>query len=107
MNSRQRIRRLVDALRPYQPERIYLFGSHARGEADELSDVDLVIIKQTSHPFWDRLREVGRLLPVELGAVDALVYTPEEFATMLTQGNAFAEMIAAERQVLYGRQAEG
>jgi predicted nucleotidyltransferase len=45
--------RIVQALRSYQPERIYLFGSAARGESDELSDVDLVIIKETEDPFLD------------------------------------------------------
>lgn len=64
----------------YGPERIYLFGSWARGEADELSDIDLVVIKPTSTPFLERLREVARLLPSQIGAVDVFVYTPEEFA---------------------------
>jgi len=28
----------------FQPQRIVLFGSHARGEADEHSDVDLLVV---------------------------------------------------------------
>jgi predicted nucleotidyltransferase len=35
------IDRLVEA---YQPERIYLFGSHARGDAGADSDIDLMIV---------------------------------------------------------------
>lgn len=35
------VRRLVDA---YQPERIYLFGSTARGDAGPDSDYDLLVI---------------------------------------------------------------
>ncbi|NIQ85536.1 MAG: nucleotidyltransferase domain-containing protein, partial [Acidobacteria bacterium] len=35
------VRRLVDA---YAPERIYLFGSSARGEAGPDSDYDLLLI---------------------------------------------------------------
>ena len=50
-----------------------MFGSVARGEADELSDIDLVIIKETDRPFLDRLREVARLLPADIGGVDILV----------------------------------
>jgi predicted nucleotidyltransferase len=42
-----RIQRLLEALERYSPERVYLFGSWARGEADELSDLDVVIIKRT------------------------------------------------------------
>lgn len=95
------LRRLAKALIPYGPERIYLFGSWARGEADELSDIDLVVIKTTDAPFFDRLRETARLLPSEVGAVDIFVYTPEEFANMKAQGNAFAEMIEDEGMVIY------
>ena len=91
----------------YQPACVYLFGSWARGEGDGLSDLDVVVIKPTAAPFFERLREVGRLLPIELGGVDILVYTPEEFAAMRRAGNAFAEMVADEAQVIYGRPAAG
>lgn len=100
-----RVRALVEALRAYEPERVYLFGSWARGEGDELSDVDLVIVKRTTTPFLERLREVAKLLPLEVGGVDVLVYTPEEFETMQRQGNAFAEMVVEEGQLVYERQA--
>lgn len=98
-----KIQRILDALRPYQPEQVYLFGSWASGEEDELSDVDMVVIKRTDEPFFDRLQAVGRLLPFGLGAIDVLVYTPEEFSTMLKEGNAFAEMITEEGRLIDGR----
>ncbi len=101
-----RIREVVEALRSYQPERVYLFGSWARGEADELSDLDLVVIKRTTAPFFDRLMEVGRLLPAGAGGVDVLVYTPDEFAAMQRNGNAFAELIAEEGRLIYAREKE-
>lgn len=104
--SGAKIDQLIEALRPYQPECVYLFGSWMRGEEDDLSDLDIVVIKHTTLPFFDRLREVGRLLPAGIGGVDVLVYTPEEFATMRREGNAFAEMIAEEARLIYGRQAE-
>ncbi len=97
-----RIDELREAIRPYAPERVYIFGSVARGEDDELSDLDVVVIKRTAAPFFDRLREVARLLlPASLGAVDILVYTPEEFAEMQRDGNAFACMIAEEGCLIY------
>jgi predicted nucleotidyltransferase len=103
----EKIRQLVDALRAYGPEQVYLFGSWARGEQDELSDLDVVVIKSTTAPFFDRLREVGRLLPAGSGGVDVLVYTPQEFAAMRRDGNAFAEMIAEEGRLIYAGHAEG
>ena len=107
LTRRSRVRGLLRALRPYGAERIFLYGSLARGEADELSDIDLVVIKETAQPFWDRLREVARLLPPDLGGVDILVYSPEEFSTMLADGNAFAEMVIEEGRLIYDREAEG
>lgn len=103
---KKRVRLLVNALLPYQPERLYLFGSWARREEDELSDLDIVVIKDTSSSFFDRLREVSRLLPAEIGGLDILVYTPREFARMQKEGNAFAEMIAEEGSILYDRKAK-
>lgn len=100
-----RIDRLIAALAPYRAKRIYLFGSWARGEADELSDVDLVLIKPTRARFFDRLREVQRLLPPAMGAVDVLVYTPQEFDTMLAEGNAFAHMLVEEGRLIHGSEA--
>ena len=102
----KKVQKVIKSLLPYQPERVFLFGSWARGEEDELSDLDLVVIKQTAAPFWDRLREVASLLPPDIGGVDILVYTPDEFAAMQQSGNAFAEMIAEEARIIYDRQAK-
>ena len=41
------VSRLVEA---YDPERIYLFGSHARGEAGPDSDYDLLVIVRDDAP---------------------------------------------------------
>ncbi|MEE8302550.1 MAG: hypothetical protein V3S24_08975 [Candidatus Tectomicrobia bacterium] len=46
-------------------------------------------------------------MSIALGGVDILVYTPGEFAVMRHAGNAFAEMVADEAQVIYGRPAAG
>ncbi len=71
-----RVRQLLHALRPSQPECVYLFGSWARGEADALSDLDVVLIKHTTQPFFERLREARRLVPAALGGVDLLGLYP-------------------------------
>ena len=106
MTARDKITMILDALEPYDPERIYLFGSWARGEEDELSDVDLVLIKRTRASFFNRIRAVQKLLPADLGAVDALVYTPSEFDRMREQGNAFIETLLEEGRLIYAREAK-
>ena len=72
-----RIRQVVDDLKRYHPLRVILFGSTARGESDEFSDLDFVIIKATDQPLLDRLKEVALMCQVP-GAIDFFVYTPEE-----------------------------
>ena len=97
-----RLVRLLEGLRGCGAERIYLFGSAARGEADELSDLDVVVILPSALPFFERLRQLARLIPPEAGGVDLLAYTPDEFQAMQRDGNAFAEMVQAEGQLVYG-----
>lgn len=104
LRRRQKIRTLLAALQPYAPERVYVFGSWARGEDDDLSDLDVVVIKETRLPFFERLLTVAKLFPEELSAVDLLVYTPDEFAAMLQRGNALAATVAAEGCLIYGRE---
>lgn len=99
-----RIRLLLAALMPWQPKRVYIFGSWARGEVDELSDLDVVVIQETPLPFLDRLQLVGQTLPDDLGALDLLVYTFDECAAMLQRGNASAELIDSEGCLIYGAQ---
>ena len=103
---KRKVQRLMKSLLHYEPQRVYLFGSWARGEEDELSDLDVVVIKKTDSSFFDRLRDIASLLPLDLGGVDVLVYTPDEFAMMQRQGNAFAEMIDEEALLIYDRQTE-
>ena len=66
-------------------EQILLFGSAARGEMDEYSDLDLIVIKKTSQRFIERLVSVPTL-PVR---ADVFVYTPEEFRQMQEDENPF------------------
>ncbi len=96
------VRQIRDAIAAYQPERVYLFGAYARNEADDVSDVELVVIKNTEEDFFERIRQVVKILNLPR-AIDVLVYTPDEFREMLDRGNAFAEMIIEEGVTIYER----
>jgi HEPN domain-containing protein/predicted nucleotidyltransferase len=93
---------IVASLRPYDPEKIILFGSWARGEVDDYSDLDLIVVKETQTRFLDRIAEVYDLIAPHY-ALDVLVYTPAELQEMLEQGNDFLETALAEGLVLYER----
>ena len=80
----------VRSLRAYDPEKIIVFGSYARGDVDRYSDIDLAIIKRTTKRFIERLVEADSYLNLPL-CVDLFVYTPEEFQAMIEEGNPFIE----------------
>lgn len=66
----------------------FLFGSFVRGDAGAWSDVDLLLVADTELPMVERSRAYGDLL--ELGIpVDILVYTPEEFQRLRSDGRGF------------------
>ncbi|MEW6718214.1 MAG: nucleotidyltransferase domain-containing protein [Chloroflexota bacterium] len=93
------IEKIVRILKSYNPERIILFGSRARGEADDYSDYDLIIIKRTTRTFLERLRDmVPYLMEFEFPA-EILVYTPEEFNQMGETGLGW--LVRREGVVLY------
>ncbi len=89
----------------YEPERVILFGSLARGDVGEWSDLDLLIVKETSQPFLERSKEVALLCYAMVG-VDYLVYTPDEMAGMIARGNPFILNVLQEGQILYDRRTD-
>ncbi len=91
--------RLVDSLLSYAPERIILFGSRARGEADPHSDYDLIVIKRTGRSFLERLKDMVPYLVAFDHPAEILVYTPEEFEQMRETGLGW--VVQKEGIVLY------
>ena len=69
------VRRLVEA---FDPDRIALFGSWARGEARPDSDLDLLVVVATDEPAWRRMARAHRALRGLPVAVDVFVRTPAE-----------------------------
>lgn len=88
----------------YQPERIILFGSFAYGSPDHNSDIDLLIIKDTSERPIDRRVAVTRLVsdPKRLIPFEPIVLTPQEIASRLKIGDQFIDEILRKGEILYG-----
>jgi len=63
----------------FAPDKIILFGSHARGDATEHSDVDLLVVRQTDEDFYERPVPIRKALLGFPCAFDILVRTPREF----------------------------
>jgi predicted nucleotidyltransferase len=86
----------------YNPEKIILFGSAARGQFSLDSDADFLIIKKNT-PYYgaDRIRELSRLIERNI-PIDLLVYKPEEFKKRIEMGDPFLKAILKEGKILYG-----
>lgn len=89
----------------YDPEQVILFGSMARGDVEEWSDLDLLIVKETTEPFLERSVRVALLCRAMVG-VDYLVYTPAELANMTARGNPLILGALQEGRVLVDRQVD-
>ena len=63
----------------YEPERILLFGSLARGDTHEWSDVDLIIVKDTDASYGERVKELLPVLRGWPGGADIIVYSLLEY----------------------------
>ena len=86
----------------YRPERIYLFGSTARGESGPDSDYDLMVVVPDDMP--PILRDSGRAYKAiwRLGvASDVLVWTHSDFADRLHLKASLPSTIVREGKLLY------
>jgi predicted nucleotidyltransferase len=84
------VRRLAEA---YRPERIYLFGSTARGDAGPDSDYDLMIIVREDAPL--QFRGTGT-------AADVLVWSRDDFDSQLHLKASLPSTVIREGKLLYG-----
>jgi uncharacterized protein len=85
----------------FHPRQVILFGSHARGDAQPDSDVDLLVVM----PFTGSRRaaqiEIRLALRDVRAAKDILVVTPEEFDRLGDVVGSNVEPARREGKVLY------
>ena len=95
---------IVDEVRP---ERVILFGSHARGGAGPDSDVDLLVIEREPFgPGRSRRREIARIrtaLSRYRVPKDILVFAAEEAKRFSGSKNHVLATSLLEGRVLYER----
>ena len=90
--------RLVAA---FEPEKIILFGSQARGTADERSDVDILVICSFDGKRGRLMLEMDRALRGLRLARDIMILTPEEFERDRHIPGTIARPAWKEGKVLY------
>ena len=94
----------VSRLRGCLPaERIYLFGSRARGHATEDSDFDLlVVVRDSPLPRYKREQKAFRALCGMGISKDVLVFTRQEFERGLAVVTSLPATVAREGRLIYG-----
>jgi len=97
---REMVRRIV---KQFDPEKIILFGSHARGDAGPDSDVDLLIVMQVDGSKFDKIVEIGVAIDDIPIPSDVIVTTPEDFEWRSKQTGTIERPAVKEGKVVYVR----
>ena len=93
------VRRLVEA---FHPDRVYLFGSRARGESGPDSDYDILLVLPTLNDRRYRLsQQAYRVLRGVRAAVDVLVWSSDDFDGRLHVPASLPATVAREGRLLY------
>jgi len=95
--------RLIECLvEAYEPDRIYLFGSKARGDAGPDSDYDLLaVVSESDLAPYRRDMLAFRALCGVGAAKDVVVYTREEFESRSQVVSSLPATVLREGRVLY------
>jgi predicted nucleotidyltransferase len=88
----------------FHPERIILFGSQARGDADERSDVDLLIVMPDEVDRRQTAVAIRRAIADVPVAADVVVTTPGEIARRGDLVGTVLRPALREGEALYRRQ---
>lgn len=97
----QAVNKIADTLKP---EKIILFGSYAYGNPTPDSDVDLLVVMETTAKQTERYLAVSRVLSPRQFPVDIIVKTPAEIKNALTnKDNFFIREIILRGKTLYER----
>ncbi len=89
--------------REFPAQKVVLFGSYAHGAARDDSDVDLLVVAETSLPPRKRYAAVRRLVADYPAAFDIIVKTPDEYARGRSVVNTVVYFAEKSGRVIYER----
>jgi predicted nucleotidyltransferase len=93
------VRRAVAAA--HDPSRVIVFGSYARGDADEGSDLDMIVIEREIENKGAEMVRLNRAVGWIGKGVDILVYSEEEFEQRSRVPGTVPYWASREGNVLY------
>ena len=102
--SIQKIRNLVRRMaNKFQLEKVVLFGSYAYGNPGPESDVDLLVVMNTSLSSRQQRLKISQAISPRPFPLDIIVRTPEELETRLKLGDPFLHEVMTRGRVVYER----
>ncbi len=96
----QMVKRIVTQ---FQPDKVILFGSHARGQAGLDSDVDLLVVMPVLGSKREKAIEIAVALHDIPVAKDVIVVTPNDFEWRSKIVGTIERPAAQEGKLLYAR----
>jgi predicted nucleotidyltransferase len=84
-----------------RPKQIILFGSHARGDADDHSDIDLLVVESAVADRYEEMIRLNRALKGLVMPVDLLVVSEQEFEQRSVTPGTVEHNARFEGRVLY------
>ena len=101
MVAKSQVRKFVDRVsREFSPQRVILFGSHAKGAASGDSDVDLLVVMRTRKRPVQQALEIRQRISCPF-PLDLLVRTPEDVKRRVDLHDFFITSILDEGEILY------
>lgn len=84
-------------------EKIFLFGSQAKGTAGPYSDIDLVVISNSFKglDFMRRCELLGRAIAEIMEPIEPLAYTSEEFDAQKQKAGFLYEVVTEPQTIEY------
>jgi predicted nucleotidyltransferase len=98
------VRQAVDTLVAFcNPERIILYGSHAKGSAGPSSDIDLIVVCGAQGSRLERRAELRQLFASWPVRVDASAFTAEELQYAASEEHSFIRAAVQSGVEVYRR----
>jgi predicted nucleotidyltransferase len=85
----------------FRPEKIILFGSYAYGQPKPESDVDLLVVMDTTLRSREQRLEISRALSPRSFPLDIIIRTPKQLDDRIALGDLFLLEIMTKGKVLY------
>ena len=99
-NIQRLVRRIADK---FHPEKVVLFGSFAYGNPGPESDVDLLVVMNTSVSSRQQRLKISQAISPRPFPLDIIVRTPEELEQRLKLGDPFLREVISQGRVIYER----